>query len=103
MSLVDTTTPGTAIAMSGNSVSLMPNPRKLKQQLTPSPYDAISFRSINKRRRALRDCVVVVPCHIRCIRDGRIDLKYVNQSVSIVGINGADLVGVCACVPNPIE
>ena len=56
----------------------MPDSQEIKRRLTSSPYDAISFCSINKRRRALGDCVVVVPCHIRCIRDGRIDLEYVN-------------------------
>jgi hypothetical protein len=106
MSNVDTATAGTAMAMSNRihtrQLNLIFSLRMVDKRRTARPNNPIPLRAVHKRRRTLGDCVVVVPCHVGRVGNGRVDFKDVNQRVPVRGRNGAHLIRVCACIPYAI-
>lgn len=72
-------------------------------QHTTCPNQPISLRAVDERRCAICNRSIVVPRHINRIRNRRVDLTNMNQRVSMLRINCADLIRVRASIPNPVQ
>ena len=103
-SFVDTTTPGTAIAMSTTVCQYALSDGRCKR--TASPNKSISLCTINQRTLATSNGIVIVPSNINrrlVVLTREPFFAQMNERISGIWFNRTDLVRIRSGIPHAIE